>query len=193
MQFDATFFVGGLTCLDFCNTYGHLHVPPEKDFFSEYASIIQWGQAAGILSTQDKFPSQIDDRLLTRLLDLRALIFRLFLPFARSEAPSAADLEAFNACLKDVSDHIEIVQSGGGYALMCSSDKPLEQIICAVVRSAADLLLSDRHERINQCEECGWLFYDTSRNHRRRWCDMKICGNRAKARRHYERVKANRE
>jgi predicted RNA-binding Zn ribbon-like protein len=31
--------------------------------------------------------------------------------------------------------------------------------------------------------ECRWLFLDTSKNHTRRWCDMKICGNRMKARR----------
>ena len=32
-------------------------------------------------------------------------------------------------------------------------------------------------------DRCGWLFVDTSKNHSRRWCDMKICGNRMKARR----------
>jgi len=31
--------------------------------------------------------------------------------------------------------------------------------------------------------ECRWLFLDTSKNHTRRWCDMKVCGNRIKARR----------
>jgi len=30
---------------------------------------------------------------------------------------------------------------------------------------------------------------DESRNGSRRWCSMKDCGNRAKARRHYHRVK----
>jgi predicted RNA-binding Zn ribbon-like protein len=36
---------------------------------------------------------------------------------------------------------------------------------------------------------CGWLFVDESRNGSRRWCSMKDCGNRAKARRHYRKVK----
>jgi predicted RNA-binding Zn ribbon-like protein len=31
------------------------------------------------------------------------------------------------------------------------------------------------------------LFLDHSRNHSRKWCDMSSCGNRAKARRHYQR------
>ena len=35
---------------------------------------------------------------------------------------------------------------------------------------------------------CAWLFIDTSKNRTRRWCDMAICGNRAKARRHYAKI-----
>jgi len=37
---------------------------------------------------------------------------------------------------------------------------------------------------------CGWLFLDETRNRSRRWCSMKDCGNRAKARRHYRRRRA---
>ncbi|MCB0153982.1 MAG: CGNR zinc finger domain-containing protein, partial [Anaerolineae bacterium] len=55
--------------------------------------------------------------------------------------------------------------------------------------SAAELLTSDRLNRVGQCagESCGWLFLDTTRNHSRRWCEMEHCGNRAKAKRHYRR------
>jgi predicted RNA-binding Zn ribbon-like protein len=34
-----------------------------------------------------------------------------------------------------------------------------------------------------------WLFIDASKNATRRWCDMASCGNRAKARRHYLKLK----
>ena len=51
--------------------------------------------------------------------------------------------------------------------------------------SAAELMLSETMERVRACsaDTCRWLFLDTSRNHSRRWCDMKVCGNRMKARR----------
>jgi predicted RNA-binding Zn ribbon-like protein len=47
------------------------------------------------------------------------------------------------------------------------------------------LLTSDAMEHVHACksETCRWVFLDTSKNHSRRWCDMKICGNRMKARR----------
>ena len=44
---------------------------------------------------------------------------------------------------------------------------------------------------LHECagEDCGWLFLDTSKNHSRRWCDMKSCGNRAKVGKHYEQIR----
>lgn len=52
-------------------------------------------------------------------------------------------------------------------------------------KSAVELLTSSTAERVHECgsESCRWLFLDTSKNHSRRWCDMKVCGNRMKARR----------
>jgi predicted RNA-binding Zn ribbon-like protein len=51
--------------------------------------------------------------------------------------------------------------------------------------SASRLLTSEEIRSVRACgsPECRWLFLDTSKNHTRRWCDMKICGNRMKARR----------
>jgi predicted RNA-binding Zn ribbon-like protein len=51
--------------------------------------------------------------------------------------------------------------------------------------STEQLMESENMQRLRACDnpECRWLFLDTSKNHTRRWCDMKICGNRIKARR----------
>ncbi|MCL4370559.1 MAG: CGNR zinc finger domain-containing protein [Chloroflexi bacterium] len=61
-----------------------------------------------------------------------------------------------------------------------------------VARSAGELLTSSELGRVRKCAgyPCGRLFLDTSRNQSRRWCDMKSCGNLAKARRHYARIRA---
>jgi predicted RNA-binding Zn ribbon-like protein len=55
----------------------------------------------------------------------------------------------------------------------------------ALAISASDLMTSEAVDRVRGCDnpECRWLFLDTSKNHSRRWCDMKLCGNRMKARR----------
>ena len=60
-----------------------------------------------------------------------------------------------------------------------------------LAQAAADLLVSKDAERIKECGDptCRWLFFDSSKNHTRRWCDMKTCGNRMKARRHQARTR----
>jgi len=71
----------------------------------------------------------------------------------------------------------------------------LDAVLWPVAASAAELLVSgDDLSRVRVCGlyedgECGWLFVDQTRSHTRRWCSMKDCGNRAKARRHYHRVR----
>ena len=59
-----------------------------------------------------------------------------------------------------------------------------------LAQAASDLLLSSDAERVKDCGDptCRWLFLDLSKNHTRRWCDMKTCGNRMKARRHQARL-----
>ena len=58
-----------------------------------------------------------------------------------------------------------------------------------VAWSAAQLLTSEGLPLLKRCagDQCGWVFLDRSRNHARRWCDMKVCGNKEKARRFYRR------
>jgi predicted RNA-binding Zn ribbon-like protein len=59
-----------------------------------------------------------------------------------------------------------------------------------LAQAASVLLVSSDAELIKDCGDptCRWLFLDVSKNHTRRWCDMKTCGNRMKARRHHARA-----
>jgi predicted RNA-binding Zn ribbon-like protein len=59
----------------------------------------------------------------------------------------------------------------------------------ATVRSTLRLLAMPEEDRMKICGNCGWLFIDRSKNKSRAWCDMAVCGNRAKATRHYQRKK----
>jgi predicted RNA-binding Zn ribbon-like protein len=57
----------------------------------------------------------------------------------------------------------------------------------ATVHSTLRLLATPEQDRMKICGSCGWLFLDRSKNRSRSWCDMAVCGNRAKASRHYQR------
>jgi predicted RNA-binding Zn ribbon-like protein len=47
-------------------------------------------------------------------------------------------------------------------------------------------------QRLKACpaDTCQWAFYDASRNRSAVWCDMRVCGNRAKVRGFRERTRA---
>lgn len=69
-----------------------------------------------------------------------------------------------------------------------ASDSPFRRLIL----SALELLTSEKVSQLRACSnlECRWLFLDGSKNKGRRWCDMKLCGNRIKAQRYRGRRRA---
>jgi predicted RNA-binding Zn ribbon-like protein len=66
-------------------------------------------------------------------------------------------------------------------------------LVIPVVESAADALILGELPRVRRCADprCQRVFFDNTKNGRRRWCDMATCGNRAKAARHREKLKAH--
>jgi predicted RNA-binding Zn ribbon-like protein len=193
----------GLLCLDFSNTVDwHASAQP-KDRLKDYADLINWGEAAAILTpSRAKFLGQLGlDRpsdssaAFSRAVRLREAIYRIFSRIAQDGAVKGADLAILNESLTDAMSHLKIAQSSGGFSWdWFGSSDAFDQIGWPVARSAAELLTSNKLERVRHCADdrgCGMLFLDTSRNKSRRWCSMGSCGNRAKAKRHYQRAKSS--
>jgi predicted RNA-binding Zn ribbon-like protein len=126
-------------------------------------------------------------------LKLRSALQGLFTAIALGKRVRPAWLEALNEELASAMARSQVLPTDSGFTwVWAQGGKALDSMLWPVARSAADLLTAGLLSSIRVCEgrDCGWLFLDTSRNRTRRWCDMKICGNRAKARRHHERTKA---
>jgi predicted RNA-binding Zn ribbon-like protein len=66
-------------------------------------------------------------------------------------------------------------------------------LVIPIVESAADALILGELQRVRRCadQRCVRVFFDNTKNGRRRWCDMATCGNRAKAARHREKLKTH--
>lgn len=67
------------------------------------------------------------------------------------------------------------------------------QLAHACALSATQFFQPQIQARVKVCPTCRWLFLDRSKNRSRRWCDMKVCGNRAKAHQHYHSQKQKAE
>jgi len=190
---------GGALCLDFANTVGDRPYS-QNDHLQSYADLLSWARQADLVdrSRQISLAHEADShprvaaRVFREAVDLRECIFHVFAALADGHRPAAADLARLNDSLAPVMGRLRLESDEEGIDWGWKGPATaLDQMIWPVVRSAADLLTSEEGKSLRQCDSdtCSWLFVDRSRTRRRRWCDMKTCGNRAKARRHYERQK----
>jgi predicted RNA-binding Zn ribbon-like protein len=76
-----------------------------------------------------------------------------------------------------------------GPRLESSDGGTVERAIAALLAIVAREMVTGRWSRLKICpgDDCGWAFYDGSRNRTGRWCSMSVCGGRSKARAHYRR------
>jgi predicted RNA-binding Zn ribbon-like protein len=94
--------------------------------------------------------------------------------------------------VQTAAQHCQLVQTNGHFEWRFdNAPNDFESVLWPIARSAAELLASDDLKYMRACasKTCEWLFLDESKNHRRRWCDMTKCGNRAKFQRFYQRRK----
>jgi predicted RNA-binding Zn ribbon-like protein len=127
-------------------------------------------------------------------IKLREVIYRIFTIGIEGQFPAREDLAVFNDYLAKAMVQSRIVKAQDGFLWEMTGNKAkLDWILSPVIRSAADLLVSEDLGRVKKCADpvCGWLFLDISRNRSRRWCDMRDCGNRAKASRFYKKKKGS--
>jgi len=192
-------FVGGNLSIDFTNTVNSRWSGEAQDKFSNYRDLVAWARQAGLtgeaearrlVRAAERNP-EAAKRALNEATDFREVIYRIFQATALEQPPANADMGAFNRKLAEAMTHARIEPLPDGFAWSWEESDALDRVVWPIARSAADLLTSHQLERVKSCgsDDCGWLFVDTSRNGSRRWCDMSDCGNRAKARRHYHRVK----
>jgi predicted RNA-binding Zn ribbon-like protein len=189
----------GRACLDFANT-----LTPSGEQLNSYADLVAFAAQSHLITAEDAAWLRAEGKsdvagaqgMLARARRLRESIRAIFSRLAAGQAPTDHDLSVLNMDLAVSLSHARVLPTGrGGYAWGWTG-RNLDAPIWPISRSAADVLASD-HERVRvrECSaaDCHWLFLDTSKNRSRQWCSMQSCGNREKARRHYQRVRTRRD
>ena len=195
-------FTGGALCLDFANTMPDQKAPETRgEKLNTYADLLSWAVQSGELSVPDArklmsaanhFPAKAASAL-RRARELRQAVYSIFSALARETAPATGDLDLLNRFWKSASIHSAVSHASGKFQRIwvLDEDAEFDRPWWPVAASAMELLTSGEVNLARECasDRCSWLFLDTSRNRSRRWCDMKTCGNREKAKRHYEKSK----
>lgn len=183
--------IGGNLALDFCNTAGeHLAEKPDE-LLRDWESFLRWAVQVGLIAPESYFELLRHPEPLHKIIQLREAIYRLGLALVGKRPVSNQDV----AFIRDRANaHRPEIEFRGNVGRWHPVPSRASEQLCGVLGAEAlSLFCSPRAARIGICEggNCGWLFLDESRGKRRRWCDMNDCGNRAKARRFYERKKGS--
>jgi len=190
--------LGGRLCLDFVNTLDWRGTDTPQEFLNTFRDLVSWSRHVGICTKQEAETlyrmaerSNAEAKLvLNRAIKLRETIYRLFATSIACRNPAKKDLAFFNEnlCRAMKESRLTATKEGFAWDITGNKMKP-DWILNPIIHSAAEILASDELKKVKACADsaCGWLFIDVSRNQSRRWCDMKDCGNRAKAGRFYRK------
>ena len=186
---------GGRLSLDFANTVSQRFRANPIERLPLYGDLVAFGVQTGVLGEAQgrrllaaaRERPQVARRVLERARELREALHRVFSARTGGARATDADLALVNEALGEAMGRLALVPRGDGYVAEFRNDDALDAMLPAVLRDAVDVLTAPDEGRLRSCEldECLWLFFDTSKNKSRRWCDMKTCGNVVKARRHY--------
>jgi predicted RNA-binding Zn ribbon-like protein len=197
--------VGEDICLGFANTLGWRGSAAPVENLADFTALLAWAQASAALpapaarelaSWAREHPPKAA-KVFAETITLREAIYRIASALACDAPVRSQDFAALSRALSETPARRRLARSGDGYAWQIELGKigrtglPAATLLAPVLWSAADLVVGGARRRIRQCanDACLWLFVDASKNGTRRWCDMASCGNRAKARRHYLKMK----
>ena len=193
-------FIGGNPCLDFANTVNHRTGDQPEELLIDYSHLLRWGEEARVITNKTAEGLRVAGQeapgrarsTLRNAIALRDALYDVFAAVARQRTAPEAQLAVLNAAVHDALHHNQIVYGNRRFSWeWVRPEHSLDSMLWPVARAAMDLLTSGELSYVRLCaaESCAWLFLDTTKNHRRRWCEMKTCGNRAKAKTYYERQK----
>jgi len=196
------FHLSGCLALDLANTVSWRASDSPIERLASAEDYIRWASQSRAITerearelTQQARRKPADAAAATaRVRMLREAIYRAFSALANRDDPDESDLATINAALSEAMRHLRVTRRADGSFVSSWEKGPpsLSRPVWPAVKSVAEVLTSPDLGRLKKCgsASCGWLFLDTTRNATRRWCDMRVCGNRAKARRYYHRQRS---
>lgn len=179
------YVIGNNLALDFINSATH-ELTPEN--------LLGWAIAVGLIDV-----SQAEDRAqqwkASQLGDISSFRDRLsgtVVRLVESGRIPSEEVSWINEILRKKGGYSELVVTADGFSKISKIDLSGPKEICVpIIESFVDLICYGQREFVRKCErpDCTLYFYDTTKNHMRRWCSMAICGNRAKVAKFYEKKK----
>jgi predicted RNA-binding Zn ribbon-like protein len=192
---------GGHPALDLVNSLDNrFRADGPNEMLASYPDLLRFATESGLLQLQQLHAlgevagSEAAIEALHAVRELREATAGVCYALVEKKTPPPGDIRTLERCFLAADQHRELCwrsslhdpKGRANITWQWRRAEPNPSLpIWMLSQAVAELLLSDRVTQIKTCdvETCRWLFLDTSKNHTRRWCNMKVCGNRMKARR----------
>ena len=187
---------GGRLCFDFINTVHSWNTEERVDFLQDYGDFLAWCQRLSVpippkIARSREQVTGGPGTALTRIIKVRDILYKTFASIAQHSNPDEQVEKALNKYLGSALASIRLQFRSGKVSVILDAEKdpPISPLL-HVLKSCYDVMTMDDIERIKQCPNCGWIFYDSTKNNRRQWCNPLTCGSMDKSKRYYWRKKA---
>jgi predicted RNA-binding Zn ribbon-like protein len=163
----------------FINTHYDLEVDHGAEVLATPRALREWLLARSLIGSRARVARPDLERALAVREGLRAL--------ASDDGGGAPALQGLNAAAAGAGVELRFARAGPQFVPMAGGG--VASALGLLLAIAARALIEGSWSRLKVCpgDDCGWAFYDHSRNQSGRWCSMSVCGGRAKARAHYRR------
>ncbi len=194
-------FVGYYNCLDFVNTEFTEQRGRRIDSLRSFGDLIDWLGESRLMNRAQLQralklwggSSHAAERIFRNALLLRRALFTMAEKLTTHRLVPRESLEAINETIGKRPGCVLLARNSGRFEEQTRLDlrEPV-QLMVPIAQSASDLLCHGDLALVKRCANptCGAFFYDTSKNHTRRWCSTSGCGNRMRVAAHYRRRQA---
>jgi predicted RNA-binding Zn ribbon-like protein len=185
--------IAGHPALDLVNTLDwRFRKAGTEELLKSHGDLLRFAEQSKMLTARQvrvRHSAAVGARTLKQCIELREAIAEILYALLDGRRPSRASVRTLERSIRSARFDQQLRWKPEGFEWDWRA-RGAELPLWVLSLSAADLMLSDAARRVRACDnpECRWLFLDTSKNGTRRWCDMKVCGNRMKARRFKARV-----
>jgi predicted RNA-binding Zn ribbon-like protein len=191
---------GGTLPFHFINTVRDRKVENVHDYLTCYDDIIIWSRRMNLMDKAElgrlqefaKANSSEAEKAFEKAIDLRETMYNLFSAIAVGKQPETVIPEKFNSYLSKALSNVGISFRQDQYVTeIVSTGISLDKPVWLVLKDTYRLLLEDDKKRIKECQKCGWIFLDHTKNNTKIWCNPQICGSTSKSARYYHNKKAS--
>jgi len=187
----APFLIADNAALDFMNSNCFL-AEKQVEWIGDGADLLDWMTEAGLISDgvktacSERFSQESLDDVARDARDLRSWL-RVFV-----DSGDRSDLKMLTDILAKDTLYWTVMPNDTDGSLGWQQERRYQKavdLLLPIAEAIGDFICNIDPEQTRNCEgpQCTLWFRDITRNGKRRWCSMSVCGNRAKVAAHRAR------